>query len=250
MEENLRIIVKNIGKKFKKDFKKKEGILAGLLSFFHREPDVLFYALKDISFEAKEGEIIGIIGKNASGKSTLLRIIGGIYKPSDGIVKTHGKIVYLSGFGFGLITKLTMRENIYLAGSIMGLSQNDIRNKFDEIVEFSGFKDYVDTRLYQFSTGMIARLNFSITMLCVKHQNPDILLLDEVFSAGGDFEFREKAIKKMEELLKCGATILLVSHELDLIEKYCDKIILIENGKIIKQGKPKEVIEGYLKSLV
>ncbi|MBS3075140.1 ABC transporter ATP-binding protein [Candidatus Pacearchaeota archaeon] len=248
-EDKFRIIAENISKKFKRDFKKRDGILGKLLGFLDKGPYACFYALNDVSFNGKAGEVIGIIGRNASGKSTLLRILAGIYKPNNGNVKINGRTVYLGSFNPGLKTKLTMRENIYLTGSIMGLSQSDIKRKFDEIVDFSGLKDYVDARLYQFSTGMITRLNFSIMLFCVKHQNPDILLLDEIFSAGGDAEFREKAIKKMEELIKGGATVVLVSHDLAILEKYCDRLILLDNGKVIREGKPREVIEEYMDSI-
>lgn len=244
--EKTRIILENVGKKFKRDLK--TNTLEKFLSLVKREKKDYFYALKNISFEAKEKEIIGILGKNSSGKSTLLRIIAGIYKPTEGSIKTNGKIIYLSNLGFGLKPKLTMKENVYLIGSIMGLNKKEIREKFNEIIEFSGLKDYVNTKVYQFSTGMIARLNFSTMIFCFKHQNPDILLLDEIFSAGGDLEFNKKAIEKMEELIKSGATVILVSHDLSILEKYCNRTILLDNGRIIKQGKPKEIISFYLKN--
>lgn len=130
-------------------------------------------------------------------------------------------------------------------GSVMGLSQGDIKKRFNEIVEFSGLRDFVDMKVYQFSTGMLSRLNFSIIIHCVKHQNPDILLLDEVLSAGGDIEFQEKATEKMEELIKGGATVILVSHSLDIINKYCDRAILLDKGKVVSSGIPTDVTNFY-----
>lgn len=240
-----RIIVRNVSKKFNLDSNRKESILFKLSKISSTPNKNEIQVLKDISFEVKAGEIIGIIGKNGCGKSTLLRIIAEVYFPDSGEVKTDGKVTYLTAMGQGLIPKLTMRENIFLMGSIMGLSQEDIGKRFDEIVEFSGLKEFVDTKVYQFSTGMVTRLGFSVTIHCLKHQNPDIILLDEVFGSGGDINFHEKAIAKMEELIKGGATVILVSHSLDIIEKYCHRVILIDNGGIKKVGGPEEVIKSY-----
>jgi ABC-type polysaccharide/polyol phosphate transport system ATPase subunit len=194
------------------------------------------------------GQVLGVIGKNGTGKSTLLRLIAGVYLPNGGEVKTDGKVVYLTGLHQGSSPKLTMAENIYLMGSVMGLSQKEIKNRFAEIVEFSGLEKFVDMKIYQFSTGMISRLNFSIIMHCVKHQSPDILLLDEVLSIGGDIDFKEKATKKMEELIKGGATVVLVSHDLETIKKYCDRVICLESGVITKEGLPIEIVSEYEKA--
>jgi ABC-2 type transport system ATP-binding protein len=244
-----KIVVNNISKTFKSDFKKNESVLSSLISFLSKKKEIKeISVLKDISFSVSSGEILGIIGKNGSGKSTLLRIIAGVYETDSGEVKLNGGVVYLTGVGQGSSAKLTMRENIYLMGSVMGLGQEDIKNRFDEIVEFSGLKDLIDVKIYQFSTGMISRLNFSIVIHCVKHQNPDILLLDEVLSAGGDIDFQEKATQKMEELIKGGASVILVSHNLDTIKKYCDNVIWIDNGKIKEFGKSEEIISNYKKS--
>jgi ABC-type polysaccharide/polyol phosphate transport system ATPase subunit len=241
-----RIEVKNVSKTYRVDFRKDESALARLISFFsgkqeRKEIDVL----KNISFEVMAGQILGIIGKNGTGKSTLLRLIAGVYLPNSGEIKTHGKVVYLTGLSQGSSPKLTMTENIYLMGSVMGLSRADIKKKFAEIVEFSGLQDFVDMKIYQFSTGMLSRLNFSIIMHCVKHQSPDILLLDEVLSAGGDIDFQEKATQKMEELIKGGATVVLVSHDLGTIKKYCDSVIHLEKGEIKAFGLPEETIRIY-----
>jgi len=245
--KEVRIKLEHISKKFKIGTKKKESFLGKILNLtLGVESKKEFFVLNDVSFEVKAGEIIGIIGKNGAGKSTLLRVIAGIYTSDSGILKTNGRVVYLSGFGSGLKTKLTMAENIFLIGSLMGLSQKDLRNKFDEIVEFSGLKEYVNTKVYQFSDGMVSRLNFSIGIHCLLHKNPEILLIDEVFGGGGDIDFQKKAIAKMEELIKCGASVIIVSHSLDTIKKYCDKALLLEKGKIVLEDVPERVVGSYL----
>jgi ABC-type polysaccharide/polyol phosphate transport system ATPase subunit len=245
----FKIYANNIYKDFEMNLVQDKGILLKMLSIFRKKEKKKISALKDVSFEINSGENVGIIGRNASGKSTLLRIIAGIYSPSNGKISMEGKLVYLTGFGQGLKQRLTMKENIYLLGSLMGLSKRDIKKKFDEIVEFSELKDYVNAKIYQFSSGMTARLNFSIGVYCLTHHNPDILLLDEVFESGGDASFREKAIKKMESIVKKGAIVVIVSHNLNIIKKYCHKVIWLDNGRIIKIGSPKEVIDMYLKSV-
>lgn len=246
-----RIIVKNLNKKFVIGNKKNDNALSRVITFLlkldeYKSNKKTIQVADNISFEAGEGEVVGIIGHNGSGKSTLLRLISGIYEKDSGEIKTNGKLIYLNGYGQGLQERLTMRENIYLMGSFMGLSKKEIEEKFDEIVEFSGLKEFVDVKVYKFSSGMIIRLNFSVTIYCVKHQNPEILLLDEVFSAGGDIEFVEKSIKMIENLIQNGATVVLVSHELALVEKYCNWVMLLNKGKIIKTGKVKEVIDEYI----
>ena len=252
-----RIIVKNLNKKFKINSKENRSVLAHFLvlyfRYFGKKREERFkktnkiQVAKDISFEAEAGENIGIIGLNGSGKSTLLRLIAEIYKPDSGEIISNGSLVYLSGFGQGLQPLLTMRENIYLMGAIMGLSQSEIRARFEEIVEFAGLKDFVNTKVYQFSSGMSARLNFSVTISCLNHKNPDILLLDEVLNGTGDIDFQNKAILKMEEFIHGGSTVILVSHDLGTIEKYCDKVIWLDKGEVVKIGKAEDVISDYKK---
>jgi ABC-type polysaccharide/polyol phosphate transport system ATPase subunit len=189
--------------------------------------------------------VLGIIGKNGSGKSTLLRVIAEIYKPNTGKVIHHGNVFYLTTMGVGLNEKLTMRDNISLVGSIMGLSQKRIREIYNDIVEFSELGEFVDMKVRQFSTGMIGRLGFSISVFCMKNKKSEILLLDEVFGSGADFEFEIKAISKMEELIKGGATVVMVSHNLDTMEKYCDRIVWLEHGSIKDEGNPVDIIKYY-----
>ena len=238
-----RIIVDNLMKKFKIGFRKKRGTLSRFLSFFSgNEPKKVIWALKGVSFRIKSGEIVGIIGKNGSGKSTLLRLISGIYKQEKGFIKNYGKLVPIINLNAGMQGRLSMRDNIYLVGSLFGLSKREIARKFDLIVKFSDLKNFVDTKLYQFSEGMLQRLAFSIAI----YSNPDILLLDEVFEIGDD-EFKKKSAGKIKELVKNGASVILISHELWMIEKYCDRVIWMDDGKIIKDGDCKEVLKDYLK---
>ena len=240
-----RIEVKNISKKFYKNLKN-ESALGVFLSIFGIETRGReFQVLDQISFNLKAGEVLGVIGKNGSGKSTLLRAIAGIYRVDSGEINTVGDVVYLTGFGYGLRNKLTMRENIYLSGSIIGLSQETIREKFDEIVDFSGLREYLDTKLFKFSSGMRVRLGSSIGLHCVAHKNPEILLVDEVIGGGADIDYKEKSLDKMKSLLNGGGSVILVSHDLNSIKKFCDRVILIDGGKVILSGDPGEIIERY-----
>lgn len=250
MKKEKNIWLDNVSKKFNIGFKKNQGALARLISFVSgKESRKDLEVLKDISFCTYPGQIIGLIGRNGSGKSTLLRIIAGIYEPDQGYVKTVGRVNYVSGFGNGLSSKLTMEENIYLMGTMMGLSKIDIKKRFAEIVDFSGLKDFVYAKVYKFSSGMVIRLSFSVTIHCLEHSNPDILLLDEVFGAGGDIDFEDKAIQKMAEFIKGGATVLLASHGLKIVEEYCDEVMLLDNGKILQSGSPRKVIDDYKKMM-
>ncbi len=240
------IEVKDLSKTFHIRTRPVEGALGRMISLAAGKGDTReLHVLDRISFDCKPGEITGIIGRNGCGKSTLLRIIAGIYRQDSGTVRTTGRVIYLSGFNFGLQSKLTMRENIYLVGSIMGLRRKEVRKYFDNIIAFSGLRDFLDTKVYQFSSGMVARLGFSSIISFVNHRKPEVVLLDEVFGAGGDAEFQRGALEKMEEFVKSGAAIIMVSHNARYIRKYCSRAMLLEKGKIIAEGKPDEVIKKY-----
>lgn len=243
----IRIELNNVSKRFDRSYQKNQTALARLLNFFRGESRKDFWAIENISLSIRAGENLGVIGKNGSGKSTLLRAIAEVYKVEEGDVWTNGQLVYLTGFGHGLQPRLTMKENIFLVGSVMGLGQPDIKERFDEIVEFAGLKDYADTKLFKFSSGMQTRLASSIGLHCVAHRKPDILLVDEVIGGGADKEYQEKSLKKMEELLKGGSTVVLVSHNLDAIKKYCDRVIWLDDGKVRMEGGAEEVVKGYEK---
>lgn len=230
-----RIIVKNLSKKFKIGFKKNQSVLMRfLLVFSGRENKKIIWVNKDISFSVEQGKIVGLVGPNGSGKSTLLRIIAGIYRPDRGKVITNGKIISLINLYSGFKNRLTMKENIYIYAALFGLSKKEIDDKLDSIINFSELSEYVDTKVYQFSTGMLQKLAFSVAIYC----NPDILLLDEVFEIG-DEEFKIKNTNKIKELVKRNVSVILVSHDIQLINKYCDEIIHIDNGKITKIEKLK-----------
>ena len=242
--ERERIIVEALGKKFKIGFKKRQSVLARFVSVFSgREARKTIWALQNISFSAKQGEIIGIIGKNGSGKSTLLRCISKIYKQDTGIIKTNGKIVPIISLNVGMQPRLTMRDNINLCCSLFGLSKEEIKKRFQDIVKFSELQDFIDTKIYQFSEGMKQRSAFSIAISC----NPEILLLDEVFEVG-DERFKIKSAEKIKEFVKKRVSVLLVSHDLKMIEKYCNRVLWLDEGKTKQEGKTKEVISKYLKN--
>jgi ABC-type polysaccharide/polyol phosphate transport system ATPase subunit len=245
--ENIRINLENVNKNFVKG--RMKNALENFLGLFKTNKSNEFSVLKDISLKVMAGENLGIIGKNGSGKSTLLRVMAEVYRVDSGIVETNGELIYLTGFGHGLKQKLTMKENIFLIGSIMGLGQEDIRNKFDEIVDFSGLGEYIDTPLFKFSSGMQIRLSSSIGLHCVGHKNPDILLIDEVIGGGADRDYQKKSLEKMEALLKGGSSVVMVSHSLEAIKKYCDRVIWLHNGTVVMEGKAEDVVEEYEEDL-
>lgn len=205
-----------------------------------RSPDD-FWALKNVSFSLREGEVLGIIGPNGAGKSTILKILANVTTPTKGRVAVNGKVGPLIEIGAGLHPELTGEENIFLYGSILGMSKGEIRKKFDEIVEFSGLKDFLATPVKFYSSGMYLRLGFSITA----HTDPDILLIDEVLTVG-DAKFQKKCLNKMEEVTKKeGRTVLFVSHNLSSIRALCKRAILLREGKLVASGHPDTVIRKY-----
>lgn len=248
-EKNLKIAANGLSKTFRIGYEPSRGALERLLlKFTGREKKKALPVLDSVSLAVGSGEIVGLIGRNGCGKSTLLRILAGIYQPDSGLVSNSGQAVYVSGFGVGLKYRLTMRDNIYLTASVMGLNRREIDARFSEIVEFAELGDFVDTKISQFSAGMESRLCFSTIIHCLKHRNPDIILLDEVLSTGGDLEFQRRAMAKMEEFVRGGAAVLLVSHTLPVIEEYCRRVIWLENGGIKQDGPAAEVLAAYVKS--
>jgi len=240
-----RIVVDKISKQFKIGCTKKQSALGGFLSLFSGTgPTRVIWALREVSFTIGHGEIVGIIGKNGSGKSTLLRLIAGIYDKTCGGVKTWGKVVSLINFRLGVHQYLTMRDNIYFISSFLGLSRKETAGRLDSIVRFSELEDFLDAKMYQFSEGMRQRLVFSIAV----HSCPEILLLDEVFEVG-DREFQAKSAYIIKELVAGGAAVVLVSHNLDLIEKYCGRAIWLEDGRMKGVGPVVEVVEKYKESV-
>jgi len=244
-----RIVVKNLSKKLSIGFKKNENTLSRIISLLSiKETKKEVWVLKNISFKLKNGEVIGLLGENGSGKSTLLRTIAGIYKKNKGIIEINGRIIPLINLNAGFKKKLTMKENIYLCCSIYGLSDNSIKKIFKSIVSFAELEKYTNTKIYQFSTGMITRLSFSIAIKCTDFLKPEILLLDEVF-IGGDESFRRKGKKELKKILRNECSVLVASHLRNLLLELCDKIIWIESGKIKKIGEPKSIVKQYLETI-
>lgn len=199
-------------------------------------------ALNGISLDVNEGEVMGIIGRNGSGKSTMLRAISGIYRPDKGRVLCKGKISLLARLGVGFNVNLTGRENIYLSSSILGLSKVEVDVLIETIIDFSGIRDFIDQPLRTYSSGMRARLGFAV----VSAIKPETLLIDEVLSVG-DQEFREVSTVRIKEMVKQARTVLIVSHNFNTLRELCNRMVLLDKGKIKAIGEPEEVIEAYSK---
>jgi ABC-2 type transport system ATP-binding protein len=202
-----------------------------------------FWALRDVSLDIIEGETHGLIGSNGSGKSTLLKCLAKIYWPTEGTINYRGRLASLLEVGSGFHLELSGRENIYLNGSILGMSKKEIDSKFDEIVDFSGVERFLDQPVKNYSSGMYVRLGFSIAI----HVEPDILVVDEVLSVG-DAEFQNKSVKKFAEFKRQGRTIIMVSHSMGLMEELCDSVTWINQGQVKGTGNPKKIIADYLSS--
>lgn len=199
-----------------------------------------FWALKDISFELHEGEQLAIVGRNGAGKSTLLKLISRITEPTEGRIEYYGRVAAMLEVGTGFNMELTGRENVYLNGSILGMSKADIDERFDSIVEFSEVEQFIDTPVKRYSSGMLVRLAFAVAST----MDPDILIVDEVLSVG-DMKFREKCLNRMNEIAKSGKTILCVSHVMGIVRGLCSRAIVLENGKMIYDGEVEHAIKLY-----
>lgn len=220
-----------------RNFKK----LKSLSNFDNKDDKDIFWALKDINFEVKKGEVLGIIGKNGAGKSTLLKILSRISEPTDGKIEIYGRVASLLEVGTGFNPELTGRENVYLNGTILGMTKKEIDVKFDEIIGFSGIEKFIDTPVKRYSSGMKVRLAFAVAA----HLEPEILIIDEVLAVG-DAEFQNKCMGKMNELSKGeGRTVLFVSHNMAAVKDLCSSCILLSNGRIIKEGITTEIISYY-----
>ncbi len=202
--------------------------------------DKEFWVLKDVNFHVKKGEVLGIIGPNGAGKSTILKLLSKIIKPTKGDFDVRGRLSALIEITAGFHPDFTGRENIYFNSAILGMTKKEIDKKFDQIVDFSGVRDFIDTPVKRYSSGMYARLGFAVAA----HVDPEVLLVDEVLAVG-DMTFQAKCAQKMRELLKSGTTIILVAHNIPLVQSICNRVILLNHGQILKEGPPEEVIPHY-----
>lgn len=208
------------------------------------KPDEWFWALKDVSFEIKQGEVVGIIGPNGAGKSTLVKILSRITEPTEGRGLVHGRLGSLLEVGVGFHPELTGRDNIFLNGAILGLTKSDIERRFDEIVDFSGVEQFIDTPVKHYSSGMYMRLAFAVAA----HMETEILLIDEVLAVG-DAAFQKKCLDKMGEVAKGGRTVLFVSHNMGAIAALCSRVNVIDQGRLVYDGAPEAAIADYLKRI-
>lgn len=236
---NSAISVSSLSKNFRLYHERNRYIKAALLRG-RRAKYEEFWALKDVSFEVAHGATVGIIGSNGSGKTTMLKCLTGIYTPEKGSIKVDGKLAALLELGAGFHPELTGAENIFLNGSILGMSKRDVQNKFASIVEFAGLEKFIDTPVKNFSSGMVVRLGFSIA----SHVEPEILLIDEILSVG-DQDFQRKSSEKIEEFRREGRTIVVVSHSLGLVQQLCKEVIWLDKGQIRQSGPAAEVIAAY-----
>lgn len=199
-----------------------------------------FWALRDVNFNVRRGEALGIIGHNGAGKSTVLKLLSGITTPTAGQITINGRLAALIEVGSGFHPELSGRENIYLNGSILGMRRREITEKLDSIIDFAGVREFIDVPVKRYSSGMYVRLGFSIAA----HLDPDILLLDEVLAVG-DAGFQEKCLERIRELERAGKTIIFISHDLTAVEQLCSRALLMQRGQIIADGPPREVIARY-----
>ena len=203
----------------------------------------VFWALQDVSFEVEEGAVVGLIGRNGAGKTTLLRILSRITEPSAGYVDLRGRTASLLEVGTGFHPELTGRENVYLNGSILGMTRREISSKFDEIIAFAGVERFVDTPVKRYSSGMYVRLAFSVAAFL----DPDILIIDEVLSVG-DAAFQRRSLGKIEDVARSGRTVLFVSHSMQSVRSLCDRAILLEAGRVVADGDTESIVRQYLEN--
>jgi lipopolysaccharide transport system ATP-binding protein len=236
------ISVNNISKKFKIPHEKKSTLLQNILGVIKRQYSYeQFWAVKDVSFEVGKGETYGILGKNGSGKSTVLKMLAKVLYPDSGTISTVGRVASFLELGAGFQTELTAKDNVYIYSSIMGMSRRETRNAYSDIFDFAELQRFENMKLKNFSSGMYLRLAFSTAV----HANPDILLVDEVLAVG-DESFKRKCEAKINEFKDNGKTIIFVSHSLDTVKKLCRRSLLLSEGRVVKIGDTEKVINDYL----
>ena len=258
---NIAIRAENLSKRYKIGIAKyrhdtlRDQLTEGFNSLFRRDrrrstmspgrraPTDTIWAIKDVSFEVREGEVVGVIGRNGAGKSTLLKILSRITEPNEGRVEIYGRVGSLLEVGTGFHPELTGRENIYLNGGILGMRKAEIQRKFDEIVAFSEIERFIDTPVKRYSSGMYVRLAFAVAA----HLEPEVLIVDEVLAVG-DLGFQKKCLGKMEGVAQEGRTVLFVSHNMAAVEHLCNKAFILDGGKVTFRGPVKEAVDHYMRS--
>ena len=239
------IKVSNVSMRFNLGIEKNFSFKQAFIDILSRKKKdkSFFWALNDVTFEVKKGEVVGFIGNNGAGKSTLLKVIAGVMKPTKGKVEVYGNICPMIELGAGFDYELTARENIYLNGAVLGYTKEFIDQKFEEIVDFSELREFLDVPVRNFSSCMIARLAFSIATVV----DPEILIVDEILSVG-DIAFQQKSENKMKSMITGGTTVLFVSHSIEQIKNLCNRVVWLEHGKVIKVGPAEEICEEYYNS--
>lgn len=240
MENSSAIIAKNLSKSFHITEDSHNTVKHRLFNLFNPPRRRSVNALKLLTLEVQKGECVGFIGRNGSGKSTLVKLLAGVYPSDTGYLKINGSTM-LMNLGVGMSHELTARENIYVSGSVLGLKIKQIDAIFDQIIEFAEVKDFIDTKIKYFSSGMVARLGFSIAV----NAGADIMFLDEIFAVG-DMKFQEKAVKVFEGSWIEGKTVVLISHSMEVIQKYCKRVGFMKNGELVYFGDPDKAIEMYM----
>ncbi len=236
------IVVENISKKFRIPHEKKRTLFHNLIGIIKRQMSYEeFWALKDINFEIKAGETLGIIGKNGSGKSTLLKILARVLYPDTGTVSQEGKVASFLELGVGFQSELTAEENVYIYGSILGMTRSEVLQKYDQIFDFAELNNFKNMKLKNYSSGMYLRLAFATAI----HANPDTMLIDEVFAVG-DTAFQKKCSDKITEFQNQGKTIVFVSHSMESVKQICQRTLLLSGGKIVSLGPTENVIKKYM----
>jgi ABC-type polysaccharide/polyol phosphate transport system ATPase subunit len=229
------IEIDHVSKRFRLFREKPSSLKARLISSRSRAED--FWALRDVSFEVREGESLGLIGHNGSGKTTLLKVIAGILRPTEGVVRSRGRVAALLELGAGFHPELTGRENVYLNASFLGLTRRDTDRVYDDIVEFAEIADFMDNQVKFYSSGMLVRLGFAVAV----HVDPEILLVDEVLAVG-DEAFQAKCLNRIRGFQKQGRTIVLVTHALDTVRQVCDRAVMLDHGELYAKGSPLDVV--------
>jgi len=241
MNSDIAIKVENVSKTFRIPHEKISSLRGAFVGMFRKNSFEEFQALDNVSFEVKKGEFFGIIGRNGSGKSTLLKILAGIYQADKGKVHVNGLISPFLELGIGFNPELSGRDNVYLNATILGMSRKEIDAKFQKIVDFSELEKFIDQKLNKYSSGMQVRLAFSVAI----HANREILLMDEVLAVG-DLNFQSKCLYEFNKYKEAGKTVILVTHDIATVQRYCDRAMLVRNGKIVKIGKSEDVGNEYM----